>query len=74
MPGDFVYVPDAAKFLKVSRFTVWRYIDSNLLPAERHGRDWAIPREALEAFQKPRRGRPKAETQPPAAPPAAGAD
>lgn len=55
-------VPQAAQELGVSRFTVWKYIDSQRLPAFRVGRDWIIRRADLDTFKATRRraGRPKA--------------
>ena len=63
-----MFVPEAARQLGVTRYTVWRYIDSGLLEAERHGRDWAIPADALARFEKPRRGRPPGDKPPKPAP------
>lgn len=58
-------VPQAAAELAVSRFTVWKYIDSGRLPATRVGRDWIIRRSDLETFKGQRRkpGRPKKDAR-----------
>lgn len=61
MEDDVVLVPEAAAELGVSRYTVWRYIDSKRLPARRLGRDWLIRRIDLAALKAdmPKRGRPR---------------
>lgn len=46
---DLVTVPEAAAMLGVSRQAVGQRIRAKTLPAERRGRDYLIPRAAVEA-------------------------
>lgn len=46
---DLVTVPEAAELLGVSRQAVGQRIRAKTLPAERRGRDWMVPRKAVEA-------------------------
>lgn len=47
--GDLT-LQDAADALGVHYMTVYRYVRLGLLPAERHGRSWAVRREDLDHF------------------------
>lgn len=46
---DLVGVPEAAELLGVSRQAVGQRVRSGSLPGERRGRDWMVPRKAIEA-------------------------
>jgi excisionase family DNA binding protein len=46
---DLVSVPEAAELLGVSRQAVGQRIRSGSLPGQRRGRDWMLPRKAVEA-------------------------
>lgn len=47
-----------AELLNVKRVTVLKWIEHGLLPAHKHGRDWMIDPAAVQAFQRPKNGRP----------------
>jgi excisionase family DNA binding protein len=47
-PNDYLTTAEVAAWLKVSVFTVRRWIKQGDLPARKVGREWHIPREALE--------------------------
>jgi excisionase family DNA binding protein len=47
-PRDYLTTAEVAAWLKVSVFTVRRWIKQGDLPARKVGREWRIPREALE--------------------------
>lgn len=58
---ELLPIPVAAKELGMTRASLWRYVDTKRIPAEKMGRDWFIRREDLEAFNRERRppGRPR---------------
>ncbi len=41
---------EAATYLKVSQYTVWRWCKEGRLPAFRIGREWRIRKERLDAL------------------------
>jgi excisionase family DNA binding protein len=47
-PRDYLTTAEVAAWFKVSVFTVRRWIKQGDLPARKVGREWHIPREALE--------------------------
>jgi excisionase family DNA binding protein len=47
-PRHYLTTAEVAAWLKVSVFTVRRWIKQGDLPARKVGRAWRIPREALE--------------------------
>lgn len=49
---DLVTAPEAARMLGVSRQAIGQRIRAKTLPAERRGRDWLIPRTAVEAVAR----------------------
>jgi excisionase family DNA binding protein len=52
-------VAEAAKLKDCSKSTILQLIRKNLLPAERKGPIFLIPRYAVEAYQLPGPGRPR---------------
>jgi excisionase family DNA binding protein len=48
-PRDYLTTAEVAAWLKVSVFTVRRWIKQGDLSARKVGREWRIPREALGA-------------------------
>lgn len=46
---DLITVPEAAELLGVSRQAIGQRVRAKTLPAERRGRDWLLPRKAVEA-------------------------
>jgi excisionase family DNA binding protein len=51
MPSDTLTTAEAAALLNVNASRVRQLILSGRLPAEKHGRDWAIKREDAEALR-----------------------
>lgn len=62
---ELISIPVAAKEIGMTRATLWRYVDTERIPAVKIGRDWLIRREDLETFDRNRRppGRPKGSTK-----------
>ena len=63
MQSTYYTLPEVAERLKVSRRTVYRWVQSGDLPAHKLGPDkpgveWRIGEEDLEEFLEARRGRP----------------
>lgn len=56
---------EAAIVLGVQPRTITRYIERGILKAEKKGRDYLIPQEEIERFQRERRraGRPKQQEE-----------
>jgi excisionase family DNA binding protein len=48
--------PQVAEMFGTTRQAVVRWIRQEKLVAVRQGRDWQIPQEALEGFERPKRG------------------
>ena len=48
-----------ARGIRLQPNTIKRHILRENIPAEKHGRDWWITEEALQAFLEARRGRGK---------------
>jgi excisionase family DNA binding protein len=55
---DFVLIPEAAQELGISRQTLWRHVRRGHLPATKVGRDYAILRADLDAFEAQRQKTP----------------
>jgi len=55
---NLMTVEEVAERLGVSTVRVYQYINLGLLEATKFGRQWAIDPDVLEAFERPRRGRP----------------
>ena len=58
---DILTTKDAADILGVSIMRVYALIREGRLEATKHGRDWLIKPEALEAVRVRKWGRPKKE-------------
>ncbi len=55
MDDSFFTVNEVAELLRVSKLTVWRYINAGSLPAYKIGRDWRIKKSEFDAFIESRR-------------------
>jgi excisionase family DNA binding protein len=49
-PLDLLTVREVAQMLRISTFTVWRYLKIGILQGIRLGRDWRIDRREVERF------------------------
>jgi excisionase family DNA binding protein len=63
MQSTYYTLPEVANLLKVSRRTVYRWVQSGDLPAhklgpKKPGVEWRIGESDLEAFLEARRGQP----------------
>lgn len=47
---DILTVQEVARYLKVSRSTVWRWCNQGKLLAFKAGHGWRVPRGAVERF------------------------
>lgn len=59
MDSSFYTVNEVAELLRVSKLTIWRYINAGKLPAYKLGRDWRIKKSELESFIESRRNNGK---------------
>ena len=59
MDRKFLTVNEVADILRVSKLTIWRYIEAGKLPAYKVGRDWRIDQEEFEKFLQSRRSTKK---------------
>jgi len=59
MEKKFLTVNEVADILRVSKLTIWRYIDAGVLPAYKVGRDWRIEQTELDKFLDTRRSKGK---------------
>lgn len=55
MENSFLTVNEVAEVLRVSKLTIWRYIDAGKLPAYKIGRDWRIKQNDFDDFVESRR-------------------
>ena len=55
MDDSFLTLIEVADRLRVSRLTVWRYVNAGHLPAYKFGRDLRIKKSELEVFIESRR-------------------
>lgn len=55
MEKKLLTLAEVADILRISKLTVWRYIDAKDLPAFKIGRDWRIEEKELEKFLQNRR-------------------
>lgn len=55
MGNAFYTVNEVAELLRVSKLTIWRYINAGKLPAYKLGRDWRIKKSEFESFIESRR-------------------
>jgi excisionase family DNA binding protein len=55
MNTEFLTVAEVAAILRVSKLTVWRYIDAGKLPAYKVGRDYRIKKSEFEQFLESKR-------------------
>ena len=55
MDDSFLTLNEVADLLRVSKLTVWRYVDAGKLPAYKFGRDLRIKKTELEVFIESRR-------------------
>lgn len=56
--SGFLTPSEAAAIIGVSYEQVTRYVNQELLPAERIGRQMLIPEKAVKAFKRPPKGNP----------------
>jgi excisionase family DNA binding protein len=61
--SETITTSEAAALLNVNASRVRQLILSGRLPAEKHGRDWAIKREAVETYQRKSVGYPKGRSR-----------
>lgn len=54
----FLTPAEAAEVIGVSYEQVTRYVNNELLPAQRVGRQMLIPEKAVKAFKRPPKGNP----------------
>ncbi len=55
MDRKFLTVNEVADILRVSKLTIWRYIEAGKLPAYKVGRDWRVDESEFEKFLQTRR-------------------
>lgn len=60
--ADYISVKEAAQLLGLSHKRVYRYIETNRLPARKIGRDYVLPKEAVRNFRLKTAGRPREKT------------
>lgn len=48
--SDVLTTLEAAAYLKVSQYTIWRWCKNGQLPAFQIGREWRIRRDKLDAL------------------------
>lgn len=48
--SDVLTTHEAAAYLKVSQYTIWRWCKNGQLPAFQIGREWRIRRDKLDAL------------------------
>ncbi len=51
-PGAVMTIDDLAKYLKISRSTLYKLAQEGKLPAQKVGRHWRFHREAVDAWLK----------------------
>jgi excisionase family DNA binding protein len=61
MSPKFLTVNEVAEVLRVSKITIWRYIEAGTLPAYKVGRDWRIEQSEFDKFLESRRSTKKDE-------------
>ena len=44
----FMTVEEARQFLRLSRKTIYKLLESGVIPGQKFGRDWRVDREQLE--------------------------
>jgi len=55
----YISTTEAASIMSVTRVTITNWCRKGMIPgAEKFGRDWAIPLDALQHIEIPRPGRP----------------
>ena len=47
---EFLTTEEAAAYLRVSQFTIWRWCKAGRLPAFQIGREWRIRKRALDSM------------------------
>lgn len=62
LPTGYVAAADVAREYEVSLGTVRNWIHSGRLKAERHGRVFIVPTDAIPDVTRPTRGRPRSVT------------
>ncbi len=52
--GDehFLNVEETARFLRLSKITVYRLAESKNLPGRKHGKQWRFPKTEIEEWSK----------------------
>jgi excisionase family DNA binding protein len=59
MTERLLSIPEAARYLGVSRIRVWQWVHDARLPATRLGNYWFISPTDLHAFSPRKQGRPR---------------
>ena len=62
--SGYITAREAAKMLHISIKETYRYIRSKRLPAFKPGRDYMIPKQAVEEFKRKTAGRPREKAPP----------